>query len=55
MVRNEVIPAVGVQDGSIEWLTLPTIGNDNIWLPQGFDHLDAGANASGPSDSFVTH
>jgi hypothetical protein len=43
------------QDGSVEWLTLPTIGNDNIWLPQGFDHLDAGANASGPSDSFLTH
>ena len=43
------------QDGSVEWLTLPTIGSDNIWLPQGYDHLEEGAAPAGLADSFLTH
>lgn len=42
-------------DNAIEWLTEPTIGQDNIWLPDGFQRLEDGALPTRESDTFLAH
>ena len=53
--HNERGQNVLMSDGTILWLTVPRIGQDNIWLPQGVLILQAGQQPADASDTFLVH
>ncbi|MCA9291214.1 MAG: hypothetical protein KDA25_08795 [Phycisphaerales bacterium] len=42
-------------DGSVQWLDIPKVRSDNIWLPDGILILQKGDVQHGPGDTFLTH
>lgn len=44
-----------MSDGSIQWLTEPKVGRDNIWLPEGATILQAGQQTASAEDAFLVH